>query len=89
MRRGVERADPKRRMTKGQSEAEAATKFVAEVAHARGRYGAMVRFKRLTSSQGHSSGGALLLTGRRAREIPYARCSTDLMAGNTRHLWAF
>ena len=69
-------------MTKRQSETEPATKTVAEVAHARGRCAAMVRFKRLNCRQGHSS-GALLLPGRRAREIAgYVGLRSEVKAEN-------
>ena len=59
-------AEPKKRMTKRHSGTEPATKTVAEVAT--WRAAAMVRFNRLNCSQGHSS-GALVLPGRRGREI--------------------
>jgi hypothetical protein len=55
-------------MTKRQSETEPVSKTVVEVAHALGGCAAVVRFKRLNCSQGHGS-GALLLPGRRARDI--------------------
>ncbi len=72
-------------MTKRQSETEPATKTVAEVAHARGRCAAMVRFNRLNCRQGHSS-GALLLPGRRAREIAgYGLASSERGLGKCRY----
>ena len=63
----VEPADPKKRMTKRQRATELAAKFVAEVVHARGRYAAMVRFKRLACSQGRGSGPPCYPVGPHAR----------------------
>ena len=67
-----------------QSETEPATKTVAEVAHARAGSWQWCASNAYLC-EGHSSGGTLLLTGRRRRrDRGFERSLPDLMAGNAR-----